>query len=475
MNSAVATWELAWALLLALIMFLLAAGSRRTLAIGVLLVLIPFQTIETRFGSSSVLMAYVLAVVLLLNGGLRVRMLAALGLILLAYLISLSQASRVIIALHVFYLFQFFSCFAVFLLAYNFSRLVENERVVVNLLLLVNGLVLLYCALQVGAGPGANVSLFGIEALSTNANREIGDARLVGPFGNPGATAGYFTLMTLLCAMELMFARGARGWLVRSIIVLNLIGLVATGNRAAFVVLVATFPAFLFMLRREIGARKVVRYAVGGVAALVIASAVAVAFTDFNRMFDRLATVTENEGGVPGTREGTWPVAIDKIKNDPWLGEGPFYVYPEAAEKLGWPRADFDDYPHSLYLYLLRTVGLIGLSAVLWFFVQAWLLLYSAQKLESLDKYSTSILRVGMVLIPAFLLAQVTLEFPRPSTMDYAQFVFALVGLLVGVADRRGANLPASSPIAQTFQTDLTSEPSSIGIRASRLGAHRCE
>jgi len=170
---------------------------------------------------------------------------------------------------------------------------------------------------------------------------------------------------------------------------------------------------------------------------------------------------------VPGTREGTWPVAIEKIKDDPWLGEGPFFVYPEAAEKLGWPRADFDDYPHSLYLYLLRTVGAVGLAAVIWFFVQAWLVIHSAQSAESKDRYSTSILRLGLVLIPAFLLAQVTLEFPRPSTMDYAHFIFALVGLLVGIADRRGEDRHAAAPIAPEILTQLASEPSAIADGAS--------
>ena len=48
-----------------------------------------------------------------------------------------------------------------------------------------------------------------------------------------------------------------------------------------------------------------------------------------------------------------------------------------------------------------------------------------------------------MLLIPAFLIAQVTLEFNRPTTMDYAQFIFALVGLLVGVADRSSQVAPA--------------------------------
>ena len=125
--SATAAWDLAWALIMVLVVFLLATGSKRTWAIGALLIMIPFQMVETRYASSSVLMAYALAAVLLVNGGLKVRMLPALGLIILAYLVSLSQADRVILSLHALFAFQFFSCLVVFLLAYNFARLAETD------------------------------------------------------------------------------------------------------------------------------------------------------------------------------------------------------------------------------------------------------------------------------------------------------------------------------------------------------------
>ncbi|MEI2791147.1 MAG: hypothetical protein V9E93_20130 [Steroidobacteraceae bacterium] len=75
-------------------------------------------------------------------------MLPAIGLIVLAYLVSLSQADRTLMSLHVIYIFQFFSCLVVFLLAYNYSRLVESERSIVNLLFLINVLVIVYCLLQ---------------------------------------------------------------------------------------------------------------------------------------------------------------------------------------------------------------------------------------------------------------------------------------------------------------------------------------
>jgi hypothetical protein len=441
LNSS-AAWQLAWALATVLVIYVLASTAKRTVAIGAVLVMIPFQTVETQYASSSVLVAYATAALLLLNGGLRVRMLPALGLIVLAYLISLSQSDRSLLSLHMIYLFQFFSCLVVFLLAYNFARLVESERTVIDILLLMNVIVIPYFGLQMLAGPGETFVPFGIQELAFNRNREINDPRLVGPFGNPGSTSGYLTLMVLICAVELMFASGRRRYLIQTLVVFNLMGLVATGNRAGFLVLLVMFPILLLVFRDRLGARRVSQYLIGGAAVLAVASAVAVSYTGFGQLFQRMETVTETEDGIPLTRANTWGESLAKIEKfgpDSWVGEGPFFVYPGVAEKLGWLPSEMSPYPHSLYLYLLRTVGIIGLFAVVGFFLRAWILLYRAHRRGGLADYPAAIVRLGLVLIPAFLTAQITLEFNRTETMDYAQFIFALLGMMIGVSDRVGA------------------------------------
>jgi O-antigen ligase len=159
-----------------------------------------------------------------------------------------------------------------------------------------------------------------------------------------------------------------------------------------------------------------------------------------------METVTEMENGIPKTRQEGWPVAIEKIKRHPWFGEGPHFFAIDDAKETGQIQAEFEDlgdvqtiydaYPHSLYLYLLRTVGIFGLVAVVGFFMRAWCILLRAPRAGPEEEYGSAITRLGLFLIPAFLISQVTLEFHRPSTMDYAQFVFALIGLLIGISDR---------------------------------------
>ncbi len=210
------------------------------------------------------LIAYVLAAVLLMQGGLKVRMLPSIALIILAYFVSFALADDLGMRLwHMTFMFQFFSCFVVFLLAYNFALLVENGRSIFDVLLATNVLAILYCGVQLWVGPGESFVPFGIEELAFNKNRHAGDPRLVGPFDNPGTTGGYFTLMVLVCAVDLMFAQGRRRWLLWAVVACNLFGLVATGNRASFLVLLAIFPAMLFVFRRQLGAKRVVLYLLG--------------------------------------------------------------------------------------------------------------------------------------------------------------------------------------------------------------------
>lgn len=447
---------LALGLLAVIAIVILTASTRRVVALGALLLLIPFQIVETRYASSSILMAYAMIGAMLLTGNLKVRMLPAIGLVLLAYLVSLTQA-RANLTLHVIEIFQFAACFVVFLLAYNYARIVKSEQSIVDLLLAINVLVVIYCGLQLTAGAGEAFKLLGIDQLAFNKNRDPTDPRLVGPFANPGTTAGYFTLMTIICLVELMTNKAARRRVIQGLILANVAGIVATGNRASFLVLLAAFPVLLVAFRAELGPKRFFQYMTGGLAAVLVASALMAALTGFGNMFTRLEKVTATEDGLPMTRAGTWSFAFDKIRRDPWFGEGPHFFRAEDAEIMGVMPSRFEDlsevvrafdpYPHSLYLFLLRTVGIIGLVAMLWFFAQVVFELRKSIKRSNVTEASRAFAKVGIVVVGAFLVTQITLEFNRTGTLDYAQFIFALMGLFLGVADRTVASVAGSNEL----------------------------
>lgn len=445
---------LAIGLLAAIAIVILTATTRRVVALGALILLIPFQIVETKYGSSSVLMAYAMIGAMLLTGNLKVRMLPAIGFVLLAYLVSLTQADTYL-SLHAVELFQLTACFVVFLLAYNYAKLVKSERSVVDLLIAINVLAVIYCALQLSAGAGQAFDPLGVHEFAFNRNRDPSDPRLVGPFDNPGTTAGYFTLMTLIYLVELISATSWRRRLVQALILANVAGIVATGNRASFLVLIAAFPVLIFAFRAELGPKRFFQFMSGGIAALVISSALITALTGFGNMFTRLQNISATEDGLPTTRAGTWPLAIEKIKRDPWFGEGPHYFREEDAIQMGVSQSQFEDlgdvvtafdpYPHSLYLFLLRTVGIVGLVAMIWFFVQVAIELRRSLRRDDLAEAGRAFTKTGIVVIGAFLVSQITLEFNRTATMDYAQFIMALLGLFIGISDRPG-NASGVSP-----------------------------
>jgi O-antigen ligase len=459
-------WLLAVGILAVIVTAALAASTRRAIALGTLIALIPFQVVTTRYASSSVLMAYAMAAVLLITGSFKVRMLPAIGAILLAYFASLTQVQS-FLTMHVVEIFQLASCLIVFLLAYNFARIIKSERTIVDLLYGVNIAVIVYCVLQLSAGPGNAFTPFGLDQLAFNSNRDPGDPRLIGPFANPGTTAGYLTLMSLICVVDLVHSTGRRRRLAQILILLNIAGITATGNRATFLVLVAAFPILLLVFRRELGAGRMLRYTVAGSTAVAVMLAVVFVHTGFGNILTRLENVAVTEEGIPATRANTWPVAIEKIKREPWLGEGPHFFVLEDAKMMGMIRPKFeelgdvvtvfDPYPHSLYLFLLRTVGIFGLTAVLFFFGQVSRELFRALGRNGNTEYSRAILKVGMVVIGSFLITQITLEFNRTGTMDYGQFIFALMGLFVGVADR---SRPAE--LAARAQAGVRAEPARV-------------
>src|SRR5690606_31122602 len=160
--------------------------------------------------------------------------------------------------------------------------------------------------LQLIAGAGEAFKPFGIQEFAFNRNRDPSDPRLVGPFDNPGSTAGYFTLMTLIYLVELMATASARRRLIQGLILANVAGIVATGNRASFLVLLAAFPVLLLTFRAELGSKRFFQYMTGGIAAVLVASALMAALTGFGNMFTRLERVTATEDGLPSTRAGTW-------------------------------------------------------------------------------------------------------------------------------------------------------------------------
>ena len=443
--------QLTIALIGALIIFFAANSTPIKISIGILLVFIPFQPVETRFGSINVVMTFVLFGALLLQGRIRyLPLLWAMLAVIFAYLLSISQLNRALYVDHGLELMFLVSGFLVFILAYNLAR-AESPRLLVNLFIWTNVLVVIYCLVQLSLGPGEKLYFFGNEDLWMHRNRGGGDPRLVGPFGTPGVTAAYLMSMTVILAYEILHARGGHRILLLGLVAANLGMMIATGNRGSFLVLLASMLWFLYLFRVQLGALRIIQALAASTVILVGAAFVIVNYTDFDRMLERIETTEFGEGGIPDTRRIVWPRAWEAFEQRPLLGHGPKIQTPYSAEIIGaHPDQLVLDYPHNLYLHLLVTVGVTGMLAFLAFFLAVVSRFYRGLRTgRHASEYEQGLIRVGLIVVAGFLVDQLKIEFLRTGTIDYAHFIFALLGTFLGWTDHaraRTAVAPSREP-----------------------------
>lgn len=435
MSSAAVT-QITAALFLVLCAWFLVFLTKHKTALAILIVLIPFQFVETRFGSSSVAITYFVLAMFALRDVLRLRMLAPIFALIFAYIISIIFSKNAPQVLHLVYTLSFLSSLGIFLLAYTYGSTTESDEEIRNLLIALNVAVAIYCVVQFFAGAGKGFVPFGIESLAFNSNRDPSDPRLVGPFNSPGVTSSFLMFMTIFCLIQLSLTQGIRRILMTLLTLTNLIALIATGNRGSFLLMIASLPMLMFLLRHELGARRMIAFSVGGVTLVAIASAIALFYSDFGTLYDRLAIVTETIDGLPANRASNLTINAERMFEHLWIGSGPLFMSYEQAESLGRLRTLYDPYPHNLYLFMIRTVGLVGLAALLWAILQMGFAIHAGYRKGGWINDRYGIVRFGLVFVPIFLLDQLRLEFNRAGWIDFSQFVFAMLGLTVAAADK---------------------------------------
>jgi O-antigen ligase len=450
--------ELAVAALGAAILLAAAASVPRRIAIAILLLAVPFQAVETRYGSASVFATYALAAAFVIQDrALHVPMMGSLVAIIVAYLVSISQVDPVVYVQNGVYLFSFVSGLVMFILAYNFARDVTKPSHVVDVLIAINVLVAIYCAIQLVADPGTRPRFLGIDVLRMQANRGEDDPRLVGPFGGaPGICAEYFALMIILLAYEAFVVKRKGRLYLYALAALNLVYLLGTANRGGFIVLMLAFPAFLYLFRKEIGTVRAMRIFMTALVCGAVVSTGVVAYTKFGNMFNRLTSTMELKGGVPKTRSGVWPETWAGIKESPWVGYGPGVGF-DREVPLTTPAVRATGFPHNLYLFLLVTVGVFGFVAVLGFLLRIGWHLWAARKRTYESEYVKGLVRLGPLLMAVFLVDQIKIEFLRFDFVDYQQFILSFFGILLGLSDRMAPKpAPAIAPAAVPKQAVVT-------------------
>lgn len=422
-------------LLLATGLFFAAYSLPQIVGSTVLLVMIPVQPVDTRVGSANVLLAFVIFLAMLLRRGeVRLPLLRQILILLFCYLLSMSFVPPSLYEQHAIYMIALISAILVFWIAYDLTFRYRSLRGIIAVLLAINLVVIVYCAIQLYVGPGQKVSFFGINELTME--RARWDSRLTGPFAATGLTSEYLVIMVFVILHQVFFTKKA--WIRRGLIALatvDLSFLIATGNRGGFLTLLGGSMIFLWLFRKELGGQRVVKLLISGTVMLTLVSVIVVSYTDFDRLFSRLSDTTFEEG-VPDTRQVVWPMVWKKIIQRPLLGHGPRYSMLGARTGEQYEGYEHEPYPHNLYLFLLSTVGLIGLIAFMNLTIRPLYRCWQTMSLSNLSLEHAAFAKTGVVVMIVFFVDQLKIEFMRITFVDYWHFIFALFGIFVAACDQ---------------------------------------
>jgi len=424
--------QLIIALLFGIIVFSGVHALPARIVLIILIVLIPFQVIASRYGSLNMVLTYLVAAAFFLQGRMsKVPLFVPVFVLLIAYLAAFTNIPPSTVKDHALYLISFGSNLLLFIMAYNYIVRTGDIDTFRKALVIQNILVLGYCAIQLSVGF-EKAALFGITEFSLQQNRD--DARLVGPFNATALTSEYLVVMTMFLVYSILKDKRARTtYLFGSIAAANCLFLITTGNRGGFIMLVFAALLFLYFFRSELGGKRIVKYVIVAPLVFVLVSVVVINFTTFNRLYDRLAA-TEIEGAIPDTRKKAWPHVWERFQEHPVLGHGPRIRLIEEEDRR-IPGHEMMGYPHSMYLFILYSLGIVGLAAYLLFFASLFMKMRGARPYVSDNPYLNGIPRLGQIVLLAVLVSEIRIEMFRYSLMDYQNFFFMFMGMVIGVAD----------------------------------------
>lgn len=420
-------------------------------------VLIPFQIIDSRFGSVNTVLAYMWFIAFVLIGRLRyLPLMGPMTLIVLLYALAFAVAPVPTMFDHGIYLFSFFTNFLLFVIAYNVTRENPDWRFFRNVIVACNILVVLYCIAQVVAPQ--QMAIGGISEFALQRTRAN---RLTGPFNATAATADYLVIMCLLLFYAYLVEGGARlRVLLISLVALNTSCILMTGNRGGFLLYFIGGASVVWGFRAQLGAARTARVVLVGICSIILASVIVLNTTRFNVVFDRLSSTTFESGVIPDTRTGSWSDAWEAILESPIKGHGPMLRLGAAGTRVaGVPQILF---PHSLPLYILYTTGIIGLVAFSIFFgaLGRRLSRSALRPLGKIEHELAGIPRLNLIIFVTFIMSQLRIEILREGLFDFQQFIFLLLGSLLGFADTQNhVNSHAKNP----SPLDETVEPTTGG------------
>jgi O-antigen ligase len=430
--------------LLAGVVFFVILNFRFSYAYLFLVLLIPFQVINSRYGSLNFALSIVFWIVLVIRVQNRNRVPAPLAisfmLILMCMLPALYGVPRFLLKSNIIYIIDFAQNFIMTMLAVYYLR--DEERMIkfFYVLSICNVFVLGFFVLQAAAARVGGIAIMGITEFAIDSALEE-DYRMLGPFGASQPSVAYLIYQSMFCMYALStFADKYRHKLYWIILLSFNVGfIIATGTRAGFLgFCLALLFMYIYFVPR-LGAVKAIQVFVIGVFSLVVMSLVVVNYTRYNTMFDRLKK-TEIEGFEVDTRKGLVPVYWEQITKRPVFGHRPMLSIPEQIRKTGAMSLQTQKVfvyspPHNYYLYVLFTTGFVGLAAHLLFLLLLFGYLFQAhRKWNNAHHRLKSLPALFIALMANFLIMQYFISYTRAGLADFQDYMFTLFGMMIALS-----------------------------------------
>lgn len=401
---------------------------------AVVVIMIPFQLVSSRYGTLNMVLVYLVFLGFLIKSKIKYwPLLLGVGSIFLVYFCSILMAPKGTWLNHIIYVTTVGSNFVLFYITYNMLIEFPHPKFALRLLIVMNVIAIAYSLVLFFVGF-ESVSFLGVREWTLNQNIEE-RSRLLGAFSSPGVTAIFFASQILFLLYAAFFTeKGKSKYLCYAMILVNFVLVVASGSRGSFLALMICLPAFMFMLKSGIGAFKMTRIIIIGSMAFVVLSLFVVFQTNYNVLFERLSSTKVSEIGVPDTRQVAFELTLKKISEKVVLGHGPtIQLLLGEEERL---KGNFQSskglsgFPHNLILFLLYTIGVMGLIAYAVFFLGLFIKLIKALNNRCSDEAIKYMPALGIVYMALLFLDQLKIEYLRFMFSDYQHYIFYLLGMV---------------------------------------------
>lgn len=432
--------QLLAALLFGLIAYAATVSVAPRKILAILVILIPFQMVTSRYGTLNVVAVYLVFLGLLIRSAITYTPLLGVTIfIFFAYFLSILGALQATWFDHCLYLITIGSNFLLFYITYNVFVRYPNARFALRLLIVMDILTVGY-ALALYFFGFERLAFFGVEEWTLNQNLEDLQ-RLMGAFQAAGVNAAFYATQIIVVAYAALFSeKGFMKYLCYLLILINFALIIASGSRGSFLTLLSGGILMLYLLKPALGAARTSRLLIIGGLCLAAMSVYVVTQTEFNVLFERLSTTEVNETGVPDTRQTGFDVTLKRLDETLFTGHGPRIILFEEEIRiiLGYKPLGF--FPHNLLLFLVYTVGVTGLTAYVIFFSKIFLQFLNSRKNRCPYKAVRYMPKLGIVVMVMFFLDQLKIEFLRFMFGDYQHYMFFLLGMLMAfskVASKR--------------------------------------